>query len=531
MSSLLAKLRGQESGTRIIASQTNLLGVVELVVQNIFDPHNPKYQLLPQVANNVFKALMCNDKVNKALAMYHSGKAQIIEDDIIGLDNEVTWGEIALGVAKKISNEEERADLPEEIASLIADARVAVSQYEKKMSLENFVKVGLRTKVVLSSLVSLAIMRTVTSQLTLRMVFSDMKFSLEWRQDVEELHEAIHPEEDFSPDEKLSEFMTNVLRRGLSSSDKELLDLSCCVLRGILKHLNVSNVVTEDVRAVILDKFEAAQSITVDGSIDRSKADYCAGEGTIQARARSRMILQYMICFAHDILVRKLDGATTGKDILRMVLCTGQETIRKKIVQSIFDMSTTLPSEKKKAIKKLVAVIESESNETRSLLIDNEEQVKSMQNILKLARTEDDDNDDSSECGSGSNLNILMESSHGRKGIQKRCSNEVGDGQRKRPCSGASAPTASTRLQQSDSGCAAGAFCNAPPDYDLGQSTHKCMNCQKKMHCVLWCGASFVSVKSTINADLLSEAGKEMMTTTDETIGICQSCINSTKKG
>ncbi len=382
MSSLLAKLQER---TSIIASQTNLLVAIELAIQNIFESHNPKYHLLPQVANNVFKALMCNDKVNKALAMYHSGKAKTAEDDIIGLDNEVTWGEIALGVAKKISNEEERHDLPEEIASLIANARAAVSQCEKKISLEKFIKVGLRNKIVLSSLVSLAIVYTVTSQLTLRMVCSESKESLKWRQDVEELHEAIHPGKEFRSDEKLSTFMTTVLHPGLRSADEEIFELSSRVLLGVMKILNMTRFLSDDVRAVVTDKYKAAQSITVEGSIDRSKADYCAGEGTIHARTRNRMVSQYLICFAHDVLVRKLGGETSGKDFLRSILCTAQDKIRTTFGSETFDMSLTLTCEKKKAIKKLLAA---KSSGTRSLLIDNEEQVKAMQNILELVRTD-----------------------------------------------------------------------------------------------------------------------------------------------
>ena len=45
------------------------------------------------------------------------------------------------------------------------------------------------------------------------------------------------------------------------------------------------------------------------------------------------------------------------------------------------------------------------------------------------------------------------------------------------------------------SACAAEHFCKAPPVADLDSSPHSCPNCQKPIHCELFCGLSWSSVR------------------------------------
>jgi len=187
----------------------------------------------------------------------------------MGLGKKITWGDIASGLTEKALDKEDRTDVTEEIVTMLAEARTAVSLCDKNLSLETFVSTGLITKLVLGSLVSLAIVYTVTSRLTLEMICSQSKWSMSWREEVEKLCKAIRPGTAFSLDENLSDFMMEVLRPGLSSEDKERVDLSCRVMIGILKILNLTQVVTKDVRLVILAEYKAAQSMTVEGRIDQ----------------------------------------------------------------------------------------------------------------------------------------------------------------------------------------------------------------------------------------------------------------------
>jgi hypothetical protein len=93
------------------------------------------------------------------------------------------------------------------------------------------------------------------------------------------------------------------------------------------------------VRLVILAEYKAAQSMTVEGRIDQSQVDYCAGAENTHTQVRSQMVSHFMICFAHDVLEPKLKGATTGRCLVRKLLSSGQETIRKTFNYSFFDTS------------------------------------------------------------------------------------------------------------------------------------------------------------------------------------------------
>ena len=59
--------------------------------------------------------------------------------------------------------------------------------------------------------------------------------------------------------------------------------------------------------------------------------------------------------------------------------------------------------------------------------------------------------------------------------------------------------------------CAAGAFCTAPPGTDVNASAHRCLDCQRKIHCALWCGENWgeyiESGRCKITPDRLSAAG------------------------
>lgn len=379
ISSLLTKL---ESAS-IIAVQTNLLRIVEHAVERAFDPRNPRYHLLPQLANMFIRALICNERHNKALTVHHSERATFTEEDIMGLGKKVTWGDIASGVTEKALDKEDRTDVTEEVVAMLAEARTAVSLCDLFTSLESFVSAGLITKRVLGSLVSLAIVYTATSRLTFEMICSQSKWSMSWREEVEKLCKAIRPGTAFSLDENLSDFMMEVLRPGLSSEDKERVDLSCRVMIGILKILNLTQVVTKDVRLVILAEYKAAQSMTVEGRIDQSQVDYCAGAENTHTQVRSRMVLHFMICFAHDVLEPKLKGATTGRCLVRKLLSSGQETIRKTFNYSFFDTSIDETKGKLSMINKLITT--NDHDGTRSLLVDSVEQVEAIQTIMEIA--------------------------------------------------------------------------------------------------------------------------------------------------
>jgi hypothetical protein len=60
--------------------------------------------------------------------------------------------------------------------------------------------------------------------------------------------------------------------------------------------------------------------------------------------------------------------------------------------------------------------------------------------------------------------------------------------------------------------CAAGALCVAPPGIDVSASTHRCLDCQGKIHCALWCSENWkeysASDRCKITPDQLSAAGR-----------------------
>lgn len=380
ISSLTTELKLQENNA-FIALQTNLLRVIEHAVESIFDPHYPKHYLLPQLTNSVAKVLACNDKLCKFLALYHSQKAQRADDDVIGLDNkQVTWGDIASATTKKTSNEEVTTELPDDIVNTLDNARNAVALHDKKIQLEKFVNAGLPTKLILGSLSNLAIVHSVTTYLTIDMVCSNTPKSIEWRGKVEELHKLVHPGKVFTSKQKLSDLIMEVLRPGLSSSDTGCFDTSCEVMFGLVKILNLTPMVVRNLRPGILAGYAASQSKTVGGQENgQSNTNHCAGTEKKHTQARSAMVATYMSSLAHDVLGRRLGE----KDLLRKILCTGQETIRKTFNNDFFDMNEMMTDEKKSEIKKKVA---SNSHDgTRLLLIDDEEQMAAMQNILEIA--------------------------------------------------------------------------------------------------------------------------------------------------
>jgi len=55
----------------------------------------------------------------------------------------------------------------------------------------------------------------------------------------------------------------------------------------------------------------------------------------------------------------------------------------------------------------------------------------------------------------------------------------------------ASSPAMSTNEDRSQHECAAGEFCMAPPGANINASTHRCLNCQCKIHCAIWCGENW----------------------------------------
>ena len=76
--------------------------------------------------------------------------------------------------------------------------------------------------------------------------------------------------------------------------------------------------------------------------------------------------------------------------------------------------------------------------------------------------------------------------------------------------------------------CAAGVLCKHP-EVDLTLSTHHCFHCCQRMHCALWCGASWQTLITTTNItiDSLTPATREMVKHGDhETLNICHACID-----
>ncbi len=90
-----------------------------------------------------------------------------------------------------------------------------------------------------------------------------------------------------------------------------------------------------------------------------------------------------MICFAHDVLEPKLKGATTGRCLVRKLLSSGQETIRKTFNYSFFDTSIDETKGKLSMINKLITT--NDHDGTRSLLVDSVEQVEAIQTIMEIA--------------------------------------------------------------------------------------------------------------------------------------------------
>ena len=378
LSKLLAKVREDEG---MIAVKTSLLRLVEIALRCIFDPHQPQYNLLPELANAVIKALFCNDKMNKILVSYHSGKAEITQGDVLGLENGVTWGEIASEVERKISDEENRGKLPDAMESLLEDAKDALYQLDKKATLENFLSVDMATKLLLGNVVGLAMIHTVVLELTLKMVCSNTEVSKKWIRDVKELWKLVRSGNDFNEDERLSDLLMNVIRPGLNSTVQETFELSLSVKKGLLKILT-----TETGSKAVKDEVEGAYktgcSTTTEGSINRSNAGY-----SVAKRMRNRLVYMYFYHFAHDVMVQKrLNGETTETHFTRRLLFSGSEAIRTKFPRYMFDMTESVPKTKMEEIRNFLNAKQKQNNITRTLLIDNEDQVQKMQAILAIAK-------------------------------------------------------------------------------------------------------------------------------------------------
>ena len=151
------------------------------------------------------------------------------------------------------------------------------------------------------------------------------------------------------------------------------------------------------VRPVFIEAYKNSQSMTADGKIGKSKVDYCGGDNELQSGARTRMVIFYFANYAHDILVRlKLsDQETTGKNLLRNMLITGQESIRKAFSPSFSDITKeeTKKDMAQTRLNEIRNILEAKKqekrNESRMLLIDSVEQITSMQNILEIATPKD----------------------------------------------------------------------------------------------------------------------------------------------
>ena len=79
--------------------------------------------------------------------------------------------------------------------------------------------------------------------------------------------------------------------------------------------------------------------------------------------------------------------------------------------------------------------------------------------------------------------------------------------------------------------CAAGALCVAPSGADVSASTHRCLDCQRKIHCAMWCGENWKeyleSERCNITPNQLSAAGRaSVQGSNHEMITICRVCIN-----
>lgn len=355
LASLHTKLR--ENGD-IIATETQLNEVVLAALERIFGPQQPKYNLLPDLANSFIKAFMCNDNVNKALSLEHKAISLERSDDVIGLSEGMTWGAIAFKVAEMTSENDGsgRADLPEHITSLLEDARTAVSKFDNTntMKLENFVKFGMNDKIRLGILVSLAMMQVVLSELTIRQLSSDSRASLEWRKSVEELWKLVCPELEFNADVRLSEYFVAVVRPGLNSAVEEIFELSSDVTHDTVKVLTLTKG-TKAVREKVRGAYKKSQSRTADGRIDESSVDYCAGDGELHSKARNRMVTIYFLLFVLDVLMRKkLGQEMTRKSLLHKLLITGQDQIRLAFNQSVFNMKQDLRENQLANIRKLL---------------------------------------------------------------------------------------------------------------------------------------------------------------------------------
>jgi hypothetical protein len=396
LSSLLARI---QNGEGIIAVETHLNQVVGAAVERIFDPQQPQYNLLARLVSALITVLTCNDNANENLYLEHSGKADSADWNVIGLGVGVAWGDIASKVERKTSDKEGSVDLPENVASFLEDAREAVSLLDnpKKKKLETFVKFGNPEKFQLGNLVSLAMMQVVLDELTPRKVTSTSKKSQEWRADLEELWGKILPRTKFNEDESLSIILMIVLRPGLNSTDEEIFILSCVVMHGTIKMLTLRNCVAPSVRPVFIEAYKKSQSMTADGKIGKSSADYCGGDNELQSSTRTRMVVLYFSKYAHDILVRRKlsDQETTGKNLLRNMLITGQESIRKAFSPSFSDIAKEetkkdMTDTQLEEIRKILGgKRQKKRDESRMLLIDCMEQITSMQNILEIAKPKD----------------------------------------------------------------------------------------------------------------------------------------------
>lgn len=392
LASLHTKLR--ENGD-IIATEMQLNEVVLAALERIFDPQQPKYNLLPDLANSFIKALTCNDNVNKALSLEHKAISLERSKDVIGLSEGMTWGAIAFKVAEMTSENDGsgKADLPEHITSLLEDARTAVSKFDNTntMKLENFAKFGMNDKIRLGILVSLAMMQVVLSELTIRQLSSDSRASLEWRKSVEELWKLVCPELEFNADVRLSEYFVAVVRPGLNSVVEEIFELSSDVTHATVKVLTLTKG-TKAVREKVRGAYKKSQSRTADGRIDESSVDYCAGDGELHSKARNRMVTIYFLLFVLDVLMRKkLGQEMTRKSLLHKLLITGQDQIRLAFNQSVFNMKQDLRENQLANIRKLLEQKKRrKAIESRMLLIDSEEQITSMQNILAIAKPNHD---------------------------------------------------------------------------------------------------------------------------------------------
>jgi len=148
--------------------------------------------------------------------------------------------------------------------------------------------------------------------------------------------------------------------------------------------------------------------------------------------------------------------------------------------------------------------------------------------LASSSSDEDDEDDSSQDNGSSQDSNEI--DLNNQESNRKRRLSETTDSQSKR----SNVPEACLPAALSNgrnNGCAAGVYCTAPNHADLSKSTHKCLHCQKAIHCALFCGQHFTeTLKSTIDLTRFTAERRSVMEFAGDSNTICHLCINLAKK-